>query len=246
MRISSLQEKASPDRQSSIMHPLDNVIWQALTTRQNQFSQSVDGARRFVPEVGPLAAFLRPDDAGYASLAGLASPKGTIALFLDSPYQPRSAWSVVAGAPLLQMVWQNGDLREKAPSPSLPIVELGTPDSAEMVALAALTKPGPFGPRTHELGNFYGIRQEGKLVAMSGERMKVPGHTEVSAVCTHPEHTGHGYAAELMTRVMRGILDRGEVPFLHVRGDNLRAIELYKRLGFAERKSGHFVVLRKE
>jgi ribosomal protein S18 acetylase RimI-like enzyme len=228
------------------MHPLDNVIWQALTTRQIQFSQSVAGAYRFVPDVGPLAAFLTADDEGYQALTGLAPPRGTIAVFLDAPYQPRRGWSVVAGAPLLQMVWKNGGLREKPPSSSLPIVELGTPDSPEMIALAALTKPGPFGPRTHELGNFYGIRQEGKLVAMSGERMKVPGHTEVSAVCTHPEHTGHGYAAALMTRVMRGILDREEVPFLHVRGDNSRAIELYKRLGFAERKSGHFVVLRRE
>jgi ribosomal protein S18 acetylase RimI-like enzyme len=228
------------------MHPLDNVIWQALTTRQIQFSQSFEQARRFVPEAGPLAAFMTPDDAGYESLAGLAAARGTIALFLDSPYQPRAGWSVVAGAPLLQMVWQNSDLSKLSPATTAPIVELGNPDSAEMIALAALTKPGPFGPRTHELGNFYGIRQEGKLVAMSGERMKVPGHTEVSAVCTHPEHTGHGYAAALMTRVMQGILDRGEIPYLHVRGDNKRAIELYQRLGFAERKSVYFVVLRRE
>jgi ribosomal protein S18 acetylase RimI-like enzyme len=227
------------------MHPLDNVIWQALTTRQIQFSQSVEGARRFVPDVGPLSAFPKPDDEGYQALAGLAAPGGTIAVFLDEPYQPRAGWSVVAGAPLLQMMWQHGSALKASSQPAPPMVELGDPDSAEMIALAALTKPGPFGPRTHELGNFYGIRKEGKLVAMSGERMKVPGHTEISAVCTHPEHTGHGYAAALMTCVVRGILDREEVPFLHVRGDNGRAIELYKRLGFAERKAGHFVVLRR-
>jgi ribosomal protein S18 acetylase RimI-like enzyme len=228
------------------MHPLDNTIWQALTTRQIQFAQSFKGARRFVPEVGPLAAFLQPDDEGYEALAGLVKPSGTIAVFLDAPYEPRPAWSVVAGAPLLQMVWQNGSLSDHVPELSSRIVELGIADSAEMVALAAMTKPGPFGPRTHELGNFFGIRQEGKLVAMAGERMKVPGHTEVSAVCTHPEHTGHGYAAVLMTRVMQGIVERGEVPFLHVRGDNTRAIEIYKRLGFQERKLGYFVVLRHE
>ena len=86
-----------------------------------------------------------------------------------------------------------------------------------MVELATLTKPGPFGSRTHELGTYMGIRREGKLVAMAGERLKVPGYTEVSAVCTHPEHTGKGYARVLMTEIMRGIRDRGEIPFLHVR-----------------------------
>jgi ribosomal protein S18 acetylase RimI-like enzyme len=229
------------------MHPLDNIIWHALTTRQAEFAQSFGEARRFVPEVGPLAAFLEPNDAGYESLAGLVTTTGTIAVFLDSPYQPRRGWSVVAGAPLLQMAHSGTEIADSDRGVAADtIIELGTPDSPEMVALAALTKPGPFGPRTHELGNFFGIRYEGRLVAMAGERMKVPGHTEVSAVCTHPQHTGHGYAAALMTRVMQGIVKRGEVPFLHVRGDNLRAIELYKRLGFRERKSGYFVVLRRE
>jgi predicted GNAT family acetyltransferase len=114
-----------------------------------------------------------------------------------------------------------------------------------MIELTALTKPGPFGPRTHELGTYLGIRLQGKLVAMAGERLKVPGHTEVSAVCTHPEHTGKGYAAVLMAEVMRRIRKRGETPFLHVRADNERAIKIYKRLGFRERKLGHFAVLRK-
>lgn len=114
-----------------------------------------------------------------------------------------------------------------------------------MIELTALTKPGPFGSRTHELGTYLGIRPQGKLVAMAGERLKVPGHTEVSAVCTHPEHTGKGYAAILMAEVMRRIRERGETPFLHVRADNGRAIEIYKRLGFRERKLGHFAVLRK-
>jgi len=229
------------------MHPLDNVIWQALTTRQNQFAQSFGEARRFVPEVGPLAAFVESNEKGYESLAGLVGSKGTIAVFLDFPYEPRPGWSVAAGAPLSQMVQKNGGTRDPAPATSMPsIVELGDADSVEMVALAALTKPGPFGSRTHELGSYFGIRQEGKIVAMAGERMKVPGHTEVSAVCTHPDHTGHGYAAALMSHVMQGIRSRGEVPYLHVRGDNLRAIEIYKRLGFRERKSGYFVVLRKD
>ncbi|MGA8430259.1 MAG: GNAT family N-acetyltransferase [Candidatus Sulfotelmatobacter sp.] len=229
------------------MHPLNNIIWQALTTRQAEFAQSVGEARRFVPEVGPLAGFRDPNDADYESLAGLAKIGGTIAVFLDLPYQPQSGWSVVAGAPLLQMVHSGAEIADRAANAAkLPIVDLGAADSTEMIELAALTKPGPFGPRTHELGSFFGIRVGGKLAAMAGERMKVPGYAEVSAVCTHPDHTGHGYAAALMTRVMQGIVKRGELPFLHVRGDNLRAIELYNRLGFLDRKSGYFVVLRRE
>ena len=150
------------------------------------------------------------------------------------------------GAPLLQMIADSGTAHHDAANGHAGFVELGTPDSPEMIELTALTKPGPFGTRTHELGTYLGIRKDGKLVAMAGERLKVPGHTEVSAVCTHPEHTGKGYAAALMTEVMRRIRERGETPFLHVRQDNTRAIGVYKRLGFRERKLGHFAVLRKE
>ena len=114
-----------------------------------------------------------------------------------------------------------------------------------MVELATLTKPGPFGTRTHELGCYVGIRDGEKLVAMAGERLKVPGFTEVSAVCTHPDHLGKGYAARLMTEVIRRIRERGERPFLHVRSDNARAIALYERLGFGKRWEGHFAVLRR-
>jgi ribosomal protein S18 acetylase RimI-like enzyme len=230
------------------MHPLDNVIWQALTTRDAQFAESFDEARRFVREVGPLGGFREHGPLGYASLAALVGPGGTVGLFLDDPYETRAGWDFVVGAPLLQMVCDNGSkpaqLNTGKEIPQL--VELGTQDSAEMIDLTAMTKPGPFGSRTHELGTYLGIRSQGILVAMAGERLKVPGHTEVSAVCTHPEHTGKGYAAVLMAEVMKRIRNRGETPFLHVRADNGRAIEIYKRLGFRERKLGHFAVLRKE
>jgi ribosomal protein S18 acetylase RimI-like enzyme len=232
-------------RERATMHPLDNVIWQALTTRHARFAQSYDDARRFVGEVGPLGAFREFGPRGFESLAGLVGNGGTVGLFLDDPYEERPGWSFVVGAPLLQMIADNGTAASAPPNPNLEIVPLGQSDSPEMIELTGLTKPGPFGPRTHELGTYLGIRSGGKLVAMAGERLKVPGHTEVSAVCTHPEHTGKGYARVLMTEIVRGIRDRGETPFLHVRGDNARAIEIYKVLGFRERKLGHFAVLRK-
>jgi predicted GNAT family acetyltransferase len=105
-------------------------------------------------------------------------------------------------------------------------------DAAEMLALATLTKPGPFFARTHQLGRFIGVRDNGVLVAMAGERLKTPGYTEVSAVCTHPDHRGRGYAAALMRQVMGGIVARGETPFLHSYAANTGAIRLYESLGF--------------
>jgi ribosomal protein S18 acetylase RimI-like enzyme len=231
------------------MHPLDNVIWQALTTRQTQFAEGQDRARRFMREVTLLGALVEETPEGYVDFARVVGTGGTGALFLDEPYEARAGWEYVAGAPLLQMIFEDG----KKPSGQgdsgakvmAEIAELGLQDSPDMIELTSLTKPGPFGTRTHELGTYLGIRHEGKLVAMAGERLKVPGHTEVSAVCTHPDHTGNGYARVLMAEIMGRILARGETPFLHVRGDNERAISVYKLLGFRERKFGHFAVLRK-
>jgi ribosomal protein S18 acetylase RimI-like enzyme len=227
------------------MHPLDNVIWKALTTRQAEFAESFDQARRFIPEVALLAAFLEPTARSYESLAGLISTRGTLGLFLDMPYQPCPGWNLVAGAPMPEMVYQGASAALSRSSSHPEIVELGAADVSEMMELTALTKPGPFNQRTHELGTYLGIRRDGKLVAMAGERLKIPGYTEVSAVCTHPEHAGHGYARILMTEVIERICSRGETPFLHVREDNVRAIELYQRLGFAQRVLLHFAVLRK-
>jgi ribosomal protein S18 acetylase RimI-like enzyme len=232
------------------MHPLDNVIWKALTTRQAQFAERHGQACRFIPEVAPLAAFLEPTARAYESLAGLVETGKTVALSLDEPYEPRQGWKLVAAALMPQMVHDGGgppDVSSDTDDEIVhhEIVELGATDTSEMMALTALTKPGPFNKRTYELGTYLGIRCEKKLIAMAGERLKVPGYTEVSAVCTHPDHVGHGYAGLLMSKVMAGIYRRGEIPFLHVRGDNVRAIELYRRLGFERRIVSHLAILRK-
>lgn len=222
-------------------HPLDNVIWGALTTRQTQFAQAFGSARRFIPEMGPLAAFDWTAPDGYKSLLELVLPGATVGLFLPQPSPLPAPWIVVHEAALSEMVQENIEL----PAPLIDMVQLGEADVPEMIQLTALTKPGPFEKRTHELGAFFGIRRGGHLVAMAGERMKLPGFTEVSAVCSHPDHLGHGYAAALMTEVMEGIRQRGETPMLHVLADNRRAISLYERLGFRQRTALHLAVIRR-
>jgi predicted GNAT family acetyltransferase len=225
-------------------HPLDNVIWNALTTRQEKFAEVGECARKFLPEVTSLAGISEPSSEAYAALRKLVHGRETIALFLKERYQPQEGWELAGGTSLFQMVCEDGNATGSSANCESQMIELGAQDSAEMMALTALTKPGPFNTRTHELGTYLGIRRGGKLVAMAGERLKVPGYTEVSAVCTHPEHTGHGYARTLMTEVMRRIRDRGETPFLHVREDNVRAIELYQRIGFQRRIVSQLAVLR--
>ena len=225
------------------MHPLDNVIWQALTTRQSQFAEGSANARRFVREVSPLSGFEEPSEANYAALAALVGDGATTAVFLDQPFTQRPGWEFIVGAPLVQMVCD-----KPAPFPASnghAILELGSSDSPEMLELTALTKPGPFGTRTHELGTYLGIRDGGRLAAMAGERLKVPGFTEISAVCTHPEHTGKSYARLLMSEIINRIRARSETPFLHVRQDNTRAVAVYELLGFRARKLLHFAVLRR-
>ena len=164
-------------------------------------------------------------------------------MFLDQPFTKCPGWEFVVGAPLVQMVCHKP--APFAASNGHAVLELGSAESPEMLELTALTKPGPFGTRTHELGAYFGIRDGGKLVAMAGERLKVPGSTEISAVCTHPEHTGKSYARLLMSEIIDRIRAKGETPFLHVRQDNTRAIAVYESLGFQTRKLLHFAVLRR-
>jgi len=228
------------------MSALDNVIFHALSTRQAEFAVACDEARRFMPEVSSLGAFLEPSARGYESLRGLVAAGETIGLSLAEPYRERPGWSLVVGCAMPQMVYAGDGGLMPGRADGSEMAELGPADVPAMMELTALTKPGPFHPRTHELGTYLGIYVDGRLVAMAGERMKVPGYTEVSAVCTHPEYAGRGYARRLMTEVMRGILERGETPFLHVRGENVRAIEFYERLGFRERVVSWLAVLRRD
>src|SRR3954469_10454302 len=224
------------------MHPLDPVIWNALTGPQSGFAEVAGSARRFPPAVTALGALARPDEQGFASLARLQRPGETTALFLDEQPALLAGWKMVHTTSLAQMVHEG----TSAIAPKNGFITLGPGDAAEMLALAQLTQPGPFGMRTGELGDFIGVRDaNGRLIAMTGVRLHVPGFTEISAVCTHPDHLGKGYAGSLMIEMMSRIRRRGETAILHVRSNNTRAIQLYERLGFKLRRTFHLCVVAK-
>ena len=223
-------------------HALDNPVWTALTTTQARRAQASALARRFPVEIGPLAGFAAPTQEAYESLGELFPARGIAAICLDEPPDLPRIWTLHEIAPMLQMIYTDSHL----PVPASDFMELTSADAPEMLALATLTKPGPFAIRTHELGDYIGVRIDGKLAAMAGERLRAPGYTEVSAVCTHPDYVGHGYATGLMVEIMRRILARGETPFLHVRSQNLRAIEIYHRLGYVDRHLFQLTILRKD
>jgi ribosomal protein S18 acetylase RimI-like enzyme len=220
---------------------LDNPIWHALSTYQAKFAEVSGLARRFPADVTWLAGLAEPTAENFDSLASLIRTGEEVALFLTSRLDPPAGWTVVEQVPLPQMVHRGG-----RPSDSgFEADELTVADVPQMMELAELTRPGPFGSRTCEMGTFLGVRREGRLIAMAGERLHLPGYTEVSAVCTHPEYLSQGLAANLIKAVVRQIHDRDEIPFLHVRPDNRRAIALYERLGFKERTRLNLLVLSK-
>jgi predicted GNAT family acetyltransferase len=221
-------------------HPLDRPAWSALSTRQASFSLGDERARRFAPDFGLFAAAADGSDEAQAALAALVAAYGPAAT-VEATAQPAPAGlDAAAQPPVLQMVAERLSPRE----PTFEVTPLTDADGPQMLALATLTKPGPFFARTHQLGDFVGVKQGGELIAMAGERMKLAGFTEVSGVCTLPGHQGKGYAAGLMGVIASRILARGETPFLHVFAHNTRAVRLYKALGYAVRSEINFTVLR--
>ncbi len=227
------------------MHALDNVIWRALTTRQAHLADHHRSASKFQPDVSVLGGLAEPSLDGYASMATLLTAGARVGMFLDEAIATPEL-AVVSSLPLLQMVRERGDVPATTGGAPLPeIVPLTEADADEMMALTALTRPGPFNRRTRETGDYFGMRVGGELVAMAGERLRPPDYTEVSAICTRPDHLGRGYAAALVESIIGRILARGDRPFLHVLPDNTRAVALYERLGFEVRLRNRYVILEK-
>jgi predicted GNAT family acetyltransferase len=212
-------------------HVLDRPVWNALATCHAAHAEGGPLARRYDPTIIPFAA---ARDASAASLAALATlPRQGEQMMLaqrDPIVVPSGLATAVAGA-VAQMVLQ----RPPPPVSDARIERLGEADAAGMLALAALTNPGPFTLRARALGDFFGIRIDGRIAAMAGERMKVAGYSEVSGVCSHPDFRGRGLARVLSAFMTRRVLSRGETPFLHTFTTNTAAIGLYESLGYKTR-----------
>lgn len=220
-------------------HPLDDVVWNALISKQRRFALGDGRALRFPAAVAPFAAMADGGPASFDALRGLIQAHGSAALVTPLDLAVPGGFSVARHERMLQMVWQG----DTAAPVAHEFVRLDADDVPEMLALIALAQPGPFGRRTVELGDYIGVRRQGRLAAMSGERMSLDGYTEISAVCVDPAFRGQGYAGDLMKQLIGSIRARDETPFLHVLASNHGAITLYRRLGFIERRSMVLTVL---
>jgi predicted GNAT family acetyltransferase len=218
---------------------LDNPIWYALSTAQRALAQGNGLAKRYPTDIAPFGGLIDQSAAAYNALNEIL-PGAVTALALDAePMLPRN-WEMVHRGEMYQMICE----APAHPDERQIFRELTQADVPEMLALTKLTEPGPFLPRTIELGTYLGIHDAGSLVAMAGERLHITGFTEISAVCTHPQYRGRAYGNALMSALISRITKRGETPFLHVRTENVAARRLYEKLGFAVRAQLHLAVIK--
>ncbi len=232
------------DETASVL--LDNPIWSALTTDHAHLAVGGDRARRYPEEIGPLSGMPAQSSNGYEALVPLVGAGGIAVLFFREPPRVPEGWTLVRGGMLIQMVAAEPKMAACTPPADVELRKLTLDDAPAMVELAKLTEPGPFRLQTMELGTFFGILESGRLLAMAGKRLHVPGFVEVSGVCTHPDARGRGYARLLMSCVMEEIVAAGKTPFLHSYAGNHGAIRVYEALGFRLRQSFDLAAVRKD
>jgi len=217
---------------------LDNPIWFALTTEHRTLARSHGLARRYPPDVSPLAALLHPTNDAFADLRQLVSPDEHVALFTASPLDVPGDWQIERSRWIDQMICEASLV-----PPAIAPLPLGTTDVPEMLELTAATEPGPFSPQTIQMGSYFGIRAaNGRLVAMAGERLRSTAFAEISAVCTHPDFRGRGYAQALTTFLAAQIQAARKIPFLHVKSENGAKV-VYQKIGFRVRAAIYLTVI---
>jgi len=214
----------------SDLHLLDNILWNTLAGAHARHAEGTVHARRYARGFSPIIGFAEPESPDFAALAP----------FCDAGEQfycdrwtgmPPADWRIVHEATMFKMVW---DAPMPADDAAPDAVPMQAEHAAQAVALAALTQPGPFGPRTLELGDYFAYFDGERLIAMAGERFCAGALREISGVCTHPHFQGRGMARRLMLKLVRRQMLRGEQPFLHVMQTNTHARALYKRMGFRD------------
>jgi ribosomal protein S18 acetylase RimI-like enzyme len=211
---------------------LDNPIYNALSTGNKNLSLGSDTAKFFIPEVAPFAGLKENNSVYFNELREISAADASFILFTPVHIEIPEIWGITGQMDLLQMVYEN-----KAPMglADQEFIVLEQEHIPQMLALTALTRPGPFLGQTIDFGNYKGIFDGEELIAMAGQRFQPLPYVEISAVCTHPDHLRKGYASALLTKQIRMIQADGHIPFLHVRADNYSAISAYERLGFTTR-----------
>jgi predicted GNAT family acetyltransferase len=214
--------------------PLENAVWHTLVGDLSHLAESSPPgdprAARFDPEVSVFAAVGdQPTDESWRALADLVGPDGVAVVFRAEIGAP-TGWTEVTRLEGFQMLGDSAD--SEAFDASDGLVELRPDDVPEMLELIARTEPGPFEVRTIETGRYLGIRRDGRLVAMAGQRLRCADRVEISAVCTDADHRGHGLARRVVAAVVAAIRDEGAQPFLQVATGNDAALRLYESMGF--------------
>ena len=222
---------------------LHNPVYHALLSGDRHLSFGNENVKFFDEEVSPFAGFEQDYKKGFSDLYELLLSGRKILYATPSSITQPAGWQLTHEIKGLQFVYEAGQpIKTEFPN-MIPLTEIHV---EQMMHLAKLTKPGPFGKRTINFGSYFGIFENEKLVAMTGQRLHVQNCTEISAVCTHPDHTGKGYANTLLQHQLQLILQQDQYPFLHVREDNQRAIILYQRLGFNISRPMNFYFMKKE
>ena len=217
-------------------HILDKMIWNAINTGNNDIAIINEDVGCYLPDIAPFAGMKVFNDANLKKLYEFIPANRSVAI--SSLYKmdhEESKWKLLQPMDITQMVYEHS-VNTFTTKNSLSIVPLSEEYVPQMMELTALTRPGPFLKQTIRFKNYFGIFIEGRLAAMTGQRMHPRPYMEVSAVCTHPDFRGRGYAKALMLHVMKIILDNSFTPFLHVLSNNTNAIELYQTIGFRTRK----------
>lgn len=222
-------------------HPLDNMIWNALAGPQAHLGVSNGKARRFDPAISIFTAVERPLET-LDGVAEIIPEDGRAGLVTTGPLTLPPDLEAVATGEVVQLT---AERFQPIATTSVVYGDLTASDVPAMIELVTMTRPGPFSPRTIEMGHYIGVFDRDRLIAMTGERLRLEGFGEVSAVCTHPDHQGRGIAKALVSVIGSEVVARGEVPFLQAYTSNAAAIATYTRLGFVPRRNLTFTTVKR-